>query len=91
MNTKHFALAIYTTTEKKVLRKGGKTELRALVSLSHTGISFNISGYREFNDIDEIFQFMEKNKNHFFGLETLSVVEVILDENKKPISIKLVE
>ena len=48
---------------------------RCLTSISPMGIAFNITGYREFCSLNEIEEFREYWKNHFFKLDTLRVIE----------------
>jgi len=48
---------------------------RALTSISYKTINFNVTGHWKFKTKDEIEKFLMVWKNHFFGLDTLTVAE----------------
>ncbi len=47
---------------------------RCLVSISPSGIAFNITGHREFESLEEVEAFKKQWKHHFFNLELLAVI-----------------
>jgi hypothetical protein len=51
-------------------------EKRCLVSISSSGISFNLTGYRRFYSLEEAEDFKELWGQHFFNLNNLTVIEV---------------
>jgi hypothetical protein len=63
---KYFVLALYLEG----------SELRALTSISYNTINFNISGWKEFEDISKIDMFRKIWNSHFFGLWRLETVKV---------------
>ncbi len=48
---------------------------RCLISISPMGISFSISGYREFESLEAVEAFRLAWRRHFYKLDTLAVIE----------------
>lgn len=49
---------------------------RALTSISRNTIYFNITGHMEFDSRQEASAFLERWKNHFFGVQSLTIARI---------------
>lgn len=52
-------------------------QARCLTSITYISISFNISGHMEFGSMEEVQEFRDKWKEHFFNLDTLITIKII--------------
>lgn len=52
-------------------------QARCLTAITYMSIHFNLTGYREFGSMEEVQEFRDKWKGHFYDLSTLGAIEII--------------